>query len=353
MITLLIIGFFGYRFWQGENIADIIQSTKSPGQNQTDLPLKIPDGYSLSVFARDLGNPRDLISDANGNILVSVTSQGKVLALLGDSTDVVASALDRPHGLAFSDGKLYIAETNQVAVYDYDATTHKASNKRKIVDLPGGGRHFTRSLLIRGNKLYVSIGSSCDTCVESDPRRASIWVANLDGSDFKPFATGLRNSVFLTLNLSTNDIWATEMGRDFLGDNIPPDEVNIIKEGQFYGWPYCWGDGNPDKDINRGGANFDCLKSVNPALKLQAHSAPLGLAFLNGDLLVAYHGSWNRSVPTGYKVVRFRNGKEEDFITGWLKEGEVLGRPADILVKGSEIYISDDKAGVIYLLRPI
>ena len=189
--------------------------------------------------------------------------------------------------------------------------------------------------------------------MESDTRRAAIWWANLDGSDFKPYATGLRNSVFMTLNPTTNEIWATEMGRDFLGDDIPPDEVNIIREGKFYGWPFCWGDGNTDKDVNKGGTKFDCAKSVNPQIKLQAHSAPLGLAFLGSDLLVSYHGSWNRSAPTGYKVVRFRNGVQEDFITGWIKGKEVLGRPVDILVKGNEIYISDDKAGLVYRLKPI
>lgn len=339
-----------------ENIIDLIPQigqSPMPGQNSTELPLKIPDGYSISIYAKGLDNPRDLVLDPEGKLLVSIPSEGKVVAIVSGGAETVAGGLNRPHGLAFSGNKLFVAETNQVAVFDYDVNLNKALNKKKIIDLPGGGRHFTRSLLIKDSKLYISIGSSCDTCVEEDERLAAIWVSNLDGSDFKPFATGLRNAVFMSLNPKTNEIWATEMGRDFLGDDIPPDEVNIIRSGQFYGWPFCWGDGNNDKDMNKDGKAFDCTKSVNPEIKLQAHSAPLGLAFLGSDLLVSYHGSWNRSVPTGYKVARFKNGVEEDFITGWQTGGEILGRPADILVEKENIYISDDKAGAVYLLKPL
>lgn len=292
--------------------------------------------------------------DPAGNVLVSLTSAGKVVAVLGDSQDVVASGLNKPHGLAFSGNKLYVAETDKVRVYDYDFTTHKAVNGHKTIDLPGGGFHFTRSLLVLGDKLYVSIGSDCNVCLESDGRRAAIWRANLDGSDFKPYAAGLRNSVFLISNPATGEIWATNMGRDYLGDNLPPDTINIVKEGANYGWPYCYGNKVVDSQTNPGGTKFDCSKMEPPKIEIQAHSAPLGLAFLGNDLLVAYHGSWNRSVPTGYKVVKFHDGVQEDFITGWFQSnGDVLGRPADILVKGSDIYISDDKAGVVYLLKKI
>jgi glucose/arabinose dehydrogenase len=368
LVILLGIFYFGFKYWQNykglfsanlpskENIIDLIPQvgqSPMPGQNSTDLPLKIPDGYSISIYAKGLENPRDLVLDPEGKLLISVPSEGKVVAIVGGGVETVAGGLNRPHGLAFSGNKLFVAETNQVAVFDYDKNLNKALNKKKIIDLPGGGRHFTRSLLVKDNKLYVSIGSSCDTCVENDERLAAIWVSNLDGSDFGPFATGLRNAVFMSLNPRTNEIWATEMGRDFLGDDIPPDEVNIIRSGQFYGWPYCWGDGNSDKDLNKDGKAFDCTKSVNPEIKLQAHSAPLGLAFLGNDLLVSYHGSWNRSVPTGYKVVRFKNGVQEDFVSGWQTGGEILGRPVDILVDKENVYISDDKAGVVYLLKPL
>ena len=340
-----------------ENITNLIENvsqTPRPGENTTQLPLKIPDGYSISIYAKDLINPRDLIQDPNGNILVSITSSGKVISIINGNSETVVSNLNNPHGLAFNGNKLYIAETNSVSIYDYDLVTHKTTNKKKIIDLPSGGGHFTRSLLIKENKLYVSTGSSCNVCIETDPKRASIWYSNLDGSDLKPFATGLRNSVFMTLNPKTNEIWATNMGRDFLGDNLPPETVNIIRQEANYGWPFCYGNKITDNETNSNGSKFDCSKMSSPELSFQAHSAPLGLAFLGNDLLVAYHGSWNRSAPTGYKVVRFHNGKEEDFITGWLQpDGNVLGRPVDILVRGEGIYISDDKAGVIYLLKKV
>lgn len=371
LVVLLLLGYLGYKYWPSawglykanapskEDITQLIRSsneTSAPGQNDTDLPLKIPDGYSISIFAKDLVNPRDLELDPKGTLVASITSQGKVVALVGGKEETIAGGLNKPHGIAFFGTNMFIAESDGVTVYDYDPTLLKSFNGKKILDLPSGGGHFTRSLLIRNEKLYVSIGSSCNVCKESDERRAAIWTANLDGSDFKPFATGLRNAVFMTLNPQTNEIWATEMGRDHLGDDAPPDEVNIITEGVYYGWPYCWGDANSDKDLNPDGSNFDCGDSQNPLYKLQAHSAPLGLAFLGQDLLVAFHGSWNRSIPTGYKIVRFRNGLQEDFVTGWLNDkGDVLGRPADILVKGNgdEIFVSDDKAGVIYLLEAI
>lgn len=365
-LVLVVLGVILWNSYKGiwlvnapsrQNIVDLIEQTQSTpkvGQNNTQMPLKIPDGYSLSIYARDLGSPRDLVLDPNGVVLTSLTSSGRVVAVVGNTIVDVASGLNRPHGLAFSGGKIYIAETDQVAVYDYDLVNHRATNKHKIIDLPGGGVHFTRSLLVKDGKIYVSTGSDCNACIESDPRRAAIWVANLDGSGFRLFASGLRNSVFMALKPNSNEIWATNMGRDYLGDDLPPDTVNIIKDGANYGWPYCYGNKVTDSQTNPNNSKFDCSKMEAPKLAFQAHSAPLGLAFLGEDLLVSYHGSWNRSVPTGYKVVKFHNGIQEDFISGWLQpNGDVLGRPVDILIKGTEIYISDDKSGVIYLLKPL
>ena len=367
IVVLLAIGviagvFFGYRFYKNnlsgvgpavsppkDDIAELIQN-QEPGENNTDFPLKIADGFKISVFAKGLDSPRDLEFDPTRTLVVSIPSQGRVVALKNGSQSTVVDGLRQPHGIAFNGGKIYIAETNAVAVYDYDTQSYKATNRKKIIDLPSGAGHSTRSILIKDGKLYISTGSSCNVCIEADSKRAAIWTSNLDGSDFKVFAEGLRNSVFLTLNPKTNEIWATDMGRDLLGDDVPPDEVNIIKEGH-YGWPYCYDDRVPDKETNPNNSKIDCNKTILPTHKLQAHSAPLGLAFLDGNLLVSFHGSWNRTVPTGYKVVRFVNNKQEDFITGWLSGGAALGRPADIIVdKNGNLYISDDKAGVIYLV---
>lgn len=342
------------------------------GTNTTGLPLTLPQGVSLSTFATKLNSPRVLAWDPTGTLLASIPAQSSVVALpdrnndgAADETIRVVEGLNLPHGLAFKDGKLYIAETNQVARYDYNTTTKKATNKKKLFDLPGGGNHFSRTIGFGPDgKLYVSVGSSCNACNEKDARRAKIFVASVDGSTVREYATGLRNSVFFTWHPMTRDMWATDMGRDLLGDNVPSEEVNIIKDGGFYGWPYCYNTRIQDRTFDSSDeARVKCEGSVPPHITFQAHSAPLGLAFIpdswpkeyRGDLLVSYHGSWNRSEPTGYKVARFdlntqfdSNG-ESDFITGFLQGDGALGRPVDLLFDPQgKLYISDDKAGVIY-----
>lgn len=350
-----------------------------------DLPLSLPPGFSISIFAKDLVNPRVMIYDSGGTMLVSIPSEGKVVALpdrdedgKADETIVVLKNLNRPHGLSMrctEQCQLYVAETDKVVVYDYhydeSRKIYQAVNGRKIIDLPSGGGHFTRSILFmpppNDHKLLIAVGSSCNVCEESDWRRAKILIANAGGSDLKEYARGLRNSVFMNIHPITGEIWATEMGRDFLGDNLPPDEINIIREGRNYGWPICYGKNIHDTDYDKNVyIRNPCMEPFETPsyIDIPAHSAPLGLAFFPqegwpqeywDDLLVAYHGSWNRTEPTGYKIVRFKlnaEGKylgEEDFITGWLQDGNALGRPVDILVQpGGLIYISDDKAGVIY-----
>jgi glucose/arabinose dehydrogenase len=364
-----------------EPLTKQLAGTATQEKNQTEgLPLKLPPGFTLSVFAKDLQGARVLALDGAGTLLVSLTAEGRVVALpdkdgdgVADKAVTVLAGLEKPHGLAFYGEKrnrLYIAETTHVDAYDYDEKIFTASKPKKIADLPKGDRHYTRSLLFlpapEGNRLLISVGSSCDVCVEQDRRYAKVLAVNADGGDPKPFASGLRNAMFMALHPRTGQVWATEMGRDLLGDDLPPDELNIIQEGKDYGWPYCYGKRVHDKNFDPAGAKKDfCLGTEPSYIDLPAHSAPLGLAFVptegwpqdyQNNLLVAYHGSWNRTVPTGYKIVRVKldaAGKflgVEDFITGWLsKEGQAIGRPVDILVApGGVMYISDDKAGVVY-----
>jgi glucose/arabinose dehydrogenase len=361
-------------------------SFASSAVNNTDFPLSLPDGFTISIFARDLGNPRVMMRGPEGSILVSIPDQGKVVALrdtdydgTADEAVTIVEGLNRPHGLAervriadvaypLYNNTIYIAEEDQVAEYDFDLSSFKILNKRKILDLPTGGRHWTRTIMFYNDKLLVSIGSSCDTCYEDDPWRGSIIMADSDGSNPEFFAQGLRNAVFLNLHPVTGDVWVTEMGRDHLGDDLPPDEINIVQEGNNYGWPICYGTNIHDTDFD----NKSIYKKppcqepdrIPSHIDLQAHSAPLGLAFISEEgwpeeywfnLLVAFHGSWNRSEPTGYKIVRFMLDElgtvldTEDFIDGWLTDAGALGRPVDILAEpGGIIYISDDKAGVIY-----
>lgn len=353
---------------------------ESIAQNQTDIPLKIPLWFSISYFAENLSGPRVLALDPKGNVVVSLTGDWKVVVLLGPNGSgkasekkILLSGLSDPHGLLFTSTgtqtKLYVAETDKLMRYDYDAETLTVSKSVKIWSLPGGGRHFTRTLLgLPDGNILVSIWSSCDVCIEKNNERATVLIMKPEGTDVRKYATGLRNSVFLRIHPKTNEIWATEMGRDNLGDNFPPDEVNILRNWNFYGWPYCYGQKIVDTSFNKTSQIMDlCAKSTASLVDIPAHSAPLGLAFVpenwsdtyRWNLLVAYHGSWNRSIPTGYKVVQMKfdeNGRHigtDDFITGWMSDGVIYGRPVDLLMTPKGIlYISDDKKGVIYRVDP-
>lgn len=319
-----------------------------------------------------------MVFSPGGVLLVSESGEGKVVALPDPKragkaarTVTVLDGLNEPHGLAFYEGKLYVAENDKVRRYEWDEASLRATNPVKLTDLPSGGGHSTRSLLFQGGKMYVSAGSSCNVCIENDPRRATVMEFNLDGSGQRIFAKGLRNAVGLAVNPKTDTVWVTVNGRDWLGDDLPPETVYDLgrDEGVDGGWPYCYGDRVPDSNFTKAGDDR-CKNVIEPKVQMQAHSAPLGLAFYEGtsfpaeyrnNLFVAFHGSWNRSVPTGYKVVRLKLddkgqpvGGAEDFITGWLAPGETkkgrwMGRPVGI-VFGSDgaMYLSDDGGGVIY-----
>jgi glucose/arabinose dehydrogenase len=361
------------------DIARLIERAQA-GTNAADMPLTLPPGFSISLFAKGLEKPRVMALDPDGTLLVSIPSQGRVVALpdrdrdgTADRIVTVVDGLDRPHGLAFRcapECRLFIAEEDRVHVYSYDRKDLKAVKERKIVGLPKGGFHVTRTLLFlprpHDDKLLISVGSSCNACIEKDRRRAAVLVVPAAGGSVATFASGLRNAVFMTVHPGTRRVWVTEMGRDLLGDDLPPDEINILEQGRDYGWPFCYGKNVHDNDFDPDRTHLCREPETVPSyVDIPAHSAPLGLAFFpregwpeefQNDLLVAYHGSWNRSVPTGYKIVRHRLDKEgrylgkEDFITGWLaKDGTALGRPVDILVRtDGTIFVSDDKAGLIY-----
>lgn len=345
-------------------------ASASSGVNTTGLPLAVPTGFSISTFASRLGNPRDLAITEQGTLIVSIPSAGTVVVLpdknkdgVADEQRILVRGLLRPHGIAFHGDSLYVAEETAVNQYRWDETKLTATDRKHLVTLPRGGRHFTRTIAFdTKGRMYVSVGSTCDVCVENHPFLASVVVTDTQGNNPQIFSTGLRNAVFLAIHPGTDTVWTTEMGRDNLGDNTPPDEINILRDGQDYGWPYCYGerihDDNFDPKKQR-----DCGQTEVPAYKIPAHSAPLGLSFIQssqfpqdwqGDLLVSYHGSWNRSVATGYKVVRVtiegdKGTGEEDFLTGFWKQGSAWGRPADVMFDAQGVlYVSDDKAGNIY-----
>ncbi|HSR88935.1 MAG TPA: PQQ-dependent sugar dehydrogenase [Candidatus Udaeobacter sp.] len=346
--------------------------------------LKMPPGFGISIFAKNLPGARVMITDKDGNIWLSQTGEGKISKLtlkngVLSKQETILSGLQNPHGLAFDpedSSVLYIAEETKIS--KTIIIGNSAGPLQKIVDLPKKGNHFTRTLGFGPDgRLYVSIGSTCNVCNESDIHYASLWSLNKDGSDFKQVARGLRNSVFFTWNPSDGRMWATDNGRDLLGDDIPPDEINIIDTNSAsilnFGWPNCYGKNIHDTAFDKNVyIRNPCMEPFEKEshIDVPAHSAPLGLAFVpanagwpaeyKNDLVVAFHGSWNRSVPTGYKVIIYHLDGEgnalslSNFVTGWINGKEASGRPVDIIFgKDGKMYISDDKAGVVYQVEYI
>ena len=335
--------------------------------------LQVPSGFKVAYFAQHLAEVRFMALSPDGVVYASQPGLGRVVRLpdanhdgVADSVVVAASGLNQPHGLAFHKGALYVANTDGVVRIALGATGVANGAPAYVNHYPSGGGHWTRTIVFGADSaMYVAVGSSCNLCVESTPERAAVLKFNEDGSGKRVYAMGLRNAVGLAVHPETGALWASQNERDNLTpsyEDLPPEEINIVTDGADYGWPYCYGNKIPNPEYHDAAR---CANTVPPALAMQAHSAPLGMSFLaratmfpadyNGDLLVAFHGSWNRSVPTGAKVVRVHvaNGKPvsvEDFITGWQpSNGSRWGRPVDVMVAADgSVLVSDDESGVIY-----
>jgi len=304
----------------------------------------------------------------DGVLYATLPGQGRVVRLpdangdgRADGVYTFASGLNRPHGLAFHNGYLYVAETNSLSRLRDTDGDGDSDQLQRLAPLPGDSVHWSRTVIVGADgKLYVSIGSSCDACVETDPRRATVMQFNADGSGGRVFSRGLRNAVGLAVHPSTGQIWADGNERDGLGDNFPREILSRLIDGADYGWPRCINGTTADTRFSGG-----CSGVTPPVQTFQAHSAPLGMDFYTGtafpseyrgDLYIAFHGSWNRTVPTGYKVVRvpFANGQPTgevfDFATGWLHaNGSNSGRPVDVVTApDGSLMISDDKGNRIY-----
>ena len=334
-------------------------------------PIRLPPGFGISLFAEGLRNPRMMALGPDGQLYVAERGAGRVVRLpdadadgVADRIDVVAEGLNAPSSIAFyQDGSLYVGETTRVLRLSAPGADGVFQAREIVIDgLPEGG-HNTRTVLFSpdGESLFVSVGSSCNVCVERDARRAAIVRYRPDGSGKEIYARGLRNAVGITFRPGTDELWATNNGRDWLGDDLPPETVYALQEGNDAGWPRCHSGRIVDPDY---GSPDACEGVSPPAVEMQAHSAPLGLTFYTGDrfpeayrgdLFVAFHGSWNRTVPTGYKVVRIplrdgQPGAVEDFAVGWLREdGSQWGRPVDVLTApDGGLFISDDGGGRVW-----
>ena len=337
--------------------------------------LVVPAGYGITLFARDVPDARMVRVTPAGDLVVASPGKGRVwwfskaLNADGQSAErrVLLDGLDGPNGLDFHDGYLYVAEEDKVGRVKFDDAGRVDGRYAIVIDgLPPGGNHWKKTIRFGPDGLlYLNVGSSCNVCLEKDNRRAAMLRFTPDGKFVDVYATGLRNAAGLDWN-GAGTLYATDNGRDLLGDDFPPCELNEIRQGGFYGWPFANGDRVPDPDLGAG-REAVIAASIPPAFAFRPHNAPLGIVFLKsdaqpadyrGDALVALHGSWNRSKKDGYKVVALHwsadgSIQSRDFVTGFLVDENVIGRPAEVTEDSAgAIYVSDDYANAIYRIVP-
>jgi glucose/arabinose dehydrogenase len=339
------------------------------------LPLetiRLPEGFSISLYAEDVPGARSLALAPGGTLFVGSRDQGRVYALVDADRDhnaervhVIAEGLSSPNGVALRDGALYVAEIHRILRFDAIEQRLADPPEPAVVydEFPTEGHHGWKFIAFGPDGLlYVPVGAPCNICDSEDPIFASITRMKPDGSDLEVYAHGIRNTVGFDWHPETGDLWFTDNGRDRLGDDVPPDELNVVTEpGQHFGYPYCHGDGIADPEF---GAGKECARHRAPAIELGPHVAALGMRFYagtmfpdgyRGRILIAEHGSWNRSTPIGYRVMQVRlEGNRavayEPFAEGWLgDDGEAWGRPVDVLaMPDGALLVSDDKAGAVY-----
>jgi glucose/arabinose dehydrogenase len=371
-----VVGIAGTSVACGGSSGDI-PVTPPPGDFPS--PLTVASGLHIKYFAKVPG-ARVMAMGPDGAVYVSQTGANKVVRVwdangdnVADSSRTAVDGLNGPSGLAFHKGFLYIANTNGVVRAQLDPQGKLVGSAVSVNSLPGGGGHSTRTIVFGSDSaMYVTVGSTCNLCVETDSERAAVVRFNEDGSNGRVFSRGLRNAVGLAVNPTTHKLWVSQNERDNIEpdhENLPPEEINILEDGKDYGWPYCYSHGGapvPNPEYNDTGR---CVTTVSAALEMQAHSAPLGMTFLDkatmlppeyhDDLLVAFHGSWDRNQPTGAKVVRVHVSGGvpvgvDDFVSGWQRaDGSRWGRPADVqLYKDGSVLIADDQSGSIYRVAP-
>lgn len=333
--------------------------------------IKLPPGFSITVYAANVPGARSLALGAKGTIFVGSRSAGKVYALVDRNNDqqadaviTIASNLRSPNGVAFRDGALYVAEIHRVLRFDNIEAQLNAPPAPVVVNasFPDKSHHGWKFIRFGPDgKLYVPVGAPCNVCEEKDPRFASIMRLAPDGSNLEVFARGVRNTVGFDWHPRTGELWFTDNGRDWLGENQPADELNRApKPGLHFGFPYWHGRDIPDPEY---GVKQRREDFVPPEIELGPHVAALGMRFYTGtmfpasyreQIFIAEHGSWNRIVPSGYRIslVRLRENQAisyETFAEGWLQKGSAWGRPVDLqIMADGSLLVSDDKAGAIY-----
>lgn len=350
-------------------------SAGAPDAEALQHRIRVPEGFAVAVYADGLARPRFLRFTPAGDLLVSQPNDGRILLLARDADDdgradgerVLLDGLAWPHGFDLHDGWLYVAQSESLVRIRFDAERGAVKGALETVaPLPEGVGHWYRNVRIGPDgAAYVTVGSSCNVCEEEDPRHATMLRFALDGSGQEVVARGLRNAEGFDWHPDSGEIYATEAGRDFLGDDFPPEELNRIVPGGFYGWPYANGANVPDPDYGEGKEEL-IATARPPAHEFPAHTTPLGITFLRDPrwpddyrhaALVALHGSWNRNKKQGYEVVSLHwredgSLEERPFLSGFLRGDDVIGRPVDV-AEGPDgaAYVSDDHAGAIYRIH--
>jgi glucose/arabinose dehydrogenase len=330
--------------------------------------LKLPKGFKIDVYASGITNARSLRLGDKGTVFVSNRQLDKIYAIAERNgkreTKVIASGLDRPNGLAFHNGTLYIGEGTKIS--KLEKIEDQLDNPPKPVviydDLPNHQSHGWKFIAIGpDNKLYINVGAPCNICIPPE-ENAQIRRINLDGSGAEAYAIGVRNSVGFDWHPVTKELYFTDNGRDWLSEDLPEDELNrVTKAGQHFGFPYCHQGNFTDREFGWGRS---CDEFVKPIALLGPHSAALGMRFYTGKMFpeayrnaifIARHGSWNRTKKIGGDVVVAKLNKDgsvrsvEPFISGFLQNNEYWGRPVDVhVMKDGSLLVSDDYAGAVY-----
>lgn len=333
--------------------------------------LKLPKGFSINIYAKDVPHARSMNMSNEGTLFIGTRRGGKVYAVrdedgdyVGEKVYTIAQGLNMPNGVEVINGNLYVAEVNRVLSYENIERKLRNPPDPKVIynSYPKDSHHGWKFIRFGPDgRLYIPVGAPCNVCDEENEIYASITSINPDGTDMKIFAHGVRNTVGFDWHPQTKELWFTDNGRDWLGDDLPPDELNrATKAGLHFGFPYCHGDDIVDPEF---GSGRDCADYVKPQRKLGPHVAAIGMRFYTGtmfppkyrdQIFIAEHGSWNRSIPLGYRImfVELKGNNVNSykvFAEGWLQRDKPWGRPVDVLIlPDGSLLISDDHAGVIY-----
>jgi len=335
--------------------------------------LKVADGWTVSIAASGLGKPRMMYIAPNGDLYITRRDTGDVLLLKDNNADskfddikTVEADFKGVHGITMKDGWLYLCNNNELRRYKVDSQGMLTDKEMLFKDMPSAGQHPNRTMDFGPDgKLYISVGTLCNDCKESDKEATTLLQVDPDTWKRTIYASGLRNMIGFDWNPQTKELWGFDNGGDAKGDNWPPEEINHIMQGKNYGYPFAYGKREVDQSREDPAGNSKEAWAVDTepsTLEFQAHMAPIGFQFFpagptNVDAIVCWHGSWNRSKPVGFKVqrVKFSNGvpvSAEDFLSGFLVGKTRFGRPAGVAITPTgTVYITDDANGVLYCIK--